>query len=439
MPSPKLRCPRGTLAIFTAFALAGLAGCSKKLKSGSATLDEPEPPVEASHEGETGQWTGHLGSLRNGRSAETLGNDNWQDAEPESVWNAQIGTGAAGIVVDAGHLYTVGNSDDKDTVFCLDAESGEQKWAVSYPCELDTRQFEGGPAATPTLDPAGGCLFVLSHEGELRCLGIADGAELWRKHLVEDFGGRRPKWGFAGAPLLVGGTLIVEAGGDGSSVVALNPDDGSEKWRAGDDECGYAAPIQLPTANGTAVAVFNAFGLVAYSIANGSELFRQRWKTNYDVNAATPLYSRGHVFLASGYGKGGGLVSVKGNSPEIVYETRDAIAQFQSPILIGDHLYLVTGDNNTKSRLNCIAFVDGSLVWTEPVGGNRGNVIAVGGHLIAVTERGEAILCEASPASFEEKGRFQAVGGRVWAPPAFAGGLLFVRNNAGELRAWNLR
>ena len=49
----------------------------------------------------------------------------------------------AGIVVDAGHLYTVGNSDDKDTVFCLDAESGEQKWAVSYPCELDTRQFAG--------------------------------------------------------------------------------------------------------------------------------------------------------------------------------------------------------------------------------------------------------------------------------------------------------
>ncbi len=430
-----LTSPVGLLLLLAAS--ASMVSCSRKLKSGTAELErdpEGESPMAQVEQG----WLGHLGSARDGRSREPLGKADWS-SEPARLWAAQVGTGVSGIVVHDGRLYTSGNSNASDVVACIDAVSGQELWSVSYPCPLDDRQFQGGPAATPTLAPAAGSLFVLSHQGELRCLDAADGSVRWKTHLVDDLGGKRPKWGYAGAPLLAGGLLVVEPGGNGCSAAALDPATGDVRWKAGSDAAAYAAPVAYPREGGWGVAFFNAAGLVGRDPADGSELFRQKWETSYDVNAATPVYHGGHFFVCSGYGKGGGLISITGGAAELVYETRDAVAQFQSAVRVEDHLFLITGDNNSKSRLNCLRFDNGELQWTEAVGGNRGNVIVVDGHLIAVSERGEVIVCKADPGGYEELGRFQAVGQPVWAPPAFAGGMLFVRSNKGELAAWDLR
>ncbi len=424
-----------TRCVGVSVVLGIFAGCSK---SGTATLGKEvseDSGLETSSEG----WRGHLGSLRDGRADGELSHVDWGAKEPELLWKKNVGAGAASVAVSGGRLYAIGNSEGKDTVFCLDAETGDEFWSISYSCSLDKRSFEGGPVATPTLDPENGRLFVLSHQGELRCLSAEDGAERWKRHLVDDFGGRRPRWGFAGAPLLVGDRLIVEPGGEDSSVVALAPSSGETLWKSGSDEPGYAAPVAYAREGGTGLAVFNAYGLVGYEVEGGKSHFRLRWKTRYEVNAATPLYHRGHFFVCSGYGKGAGLIAVKEDDAELVYENGDAVAQFQSPVRLGDYLYLVTGDNRTKSSLTCLKFVDGSMAWSEVVGGNRGNVIAIEEYLVVVTERGEAILCDASPDGFNEHGRFQASGGRVWAAPAYSGGILFIRNNEGDLSAWDLR
>ncbi len=411
------------------------AGCSKQLKSGTAEFQDGDgqAPVE-------GGWLGHLGSNRDGRSAETGWNMDWAAREPERLWKTELGTGSAGVAVAGGRVYTLGNSGGQDTVYCLDASNGDEIWSISYPCPLDKRMFEGGPASTPTLDPDAGNLFVLSHEGELRCLDTRDGGERWRRHLVEDFAGRRPRWGYAGAPLWLDGMLIVEPGASDGGVVALDAASGEVRWRAGSDAPAYAPPSVFMSGGEVAVAVFNSYGLAGYAADDGAPLFRYRWETPHDVNAATPVYVSGHFFVSSGYGKGAGLIAVpEGGGAEIVYETRDVVTQFQSAVRVGGHAYVVSGDNNTKARLTCLQLDDGSVRWAESLGGNRGNLIAVADKLIAVTERGEALLARASAESFAELGRFQAIGGRCWAPPAFADGRLYVRNNAGQLACWDLR
>lgn len=413
--------------------------CSRKLKSGTAEIDRQSRDKALPLPGRADEWLGHLGSLRNGCSGDANWRQDWRDREPESLWRAELGKGVAGVAIANGRVLAIGNAGGTDTVYCLRASDGTRIWSLSYSCPLGKRMFEGGPAATPTIDPVARRVFVLSHQGELRCIDMNSGLELWMRHYVRDLGGRMPEYGFAGAPFLSEGVLIVQPGGEGNSIVALDPETGDRRWGAGSDVPSYSAPIGFVHGGRKTVAVFNSYGLAMYSIIGGEEMGRIRWQTRYDINAATPCYFAGHVFIISGYGKGGGLISLNKNGGGVVYETRDVVCQFQSPVRAGEFLYMVSGDNTTRARLCCVRFDNGDVKWSEPMGGNRGNVILAGDKLVALSEKGEALLCEATPAGFVDMGRFQALGGRCWAPPAIAGGRLYVRNNAGRLACISLQ
>ncbi len=413
--------------------------CSRKLKSGTAQIDRKSGDKALPLLGRADEWLGHLGSLRNGRSGDVNWRQDWRDKEPELLWRTELGSGAAGVAIANGRVLAIGNASGTDTVYCLRAADGTKIWSFSYSCPVGKRMFEGGPAATPTIDSGARRVYVLSHEGELRCLDMANGIELWMRHYVRDLGGKMPQYGFAAAPFLGDGVLIVQPGGESNSVAALDPETGETRWSAGSDASSYSAPIGFEYGGRKMVAVFNAYGLAMYSLVGGEELGRFRWQTRYNINAATPCYFAGHVFIVSGYGKGGGLIALHEDGAKLVYETRDTVCQFQSPVRAGEFLYMVSGDNSTRARLCCVRFDNGDVKWSEPLGGNRGNVILAGDKLVAVTEKGEALLCEATPAGFVDRGRFQALGGRCWAPPAIAEGRLYVRNNAGRLACINLR
>ena len=81
----------------------------------------------------------------------------------------------------------------------------------------------------------------------------------------------------------------------------------------------------------------------------------------------------------------------------------------------------------------CVSRIDRRRVHDTPLHDLAGD------KLVILTEKGEALLCDAAPGAFVDRGRFQALGGRCWAPPAIAEGKLFVRNNSGRLVCYGLR
>lgn len=79
-------------------------------------------------------WPQWRGPQRNGISAESGWSETWPDSGPKVLWKASIGRGFSSFAVAKGRLYTMGNRDNVDTVFCLDAETGKEVWKHAYPC-----------------------------------------------------------------------------------------------------------------------------------------------------------------------------------------------------------------------------------------------------------------------------------------------------------------
>ena len=383
-------------------------------------------------------WPQFLGPGGDGTSVETDWNQDWRKKEPEVLWRAEVGTGCSSLAVANGLAFTLGHvRGKKDTVWCLDAGTGEVRWKKEYDQDLEPLYYSGGPSATPLV--AGDKLYVLGKDGDLRCLESATGAEVWMKSYTKDFGGREPKWGYAASPLLVNGLLICEPGGAGASVVALDPATGEVKWKAGSDPAAYATPRLFAHGSGRGLAFLNTNGLVARDVAAGTELFRVPWTTPNDVNAATPTVHDGHVLLTADYGKGTALFKTGPGAPTVVWKDDDLILQFQNTILHEGNVYCVHGGNTERASLRCIEFLTGRTRWKERVSGNRGSVLLAGGKLIVLSDAGELVLAEADPAGYRELGTVQVNKKTCWAPPSLANGLLYTRNNDGKVACVDLR
>ena len=111
------------------------------------------------------------------------------------------------MAVKDGKLYTLGWADKKDTVYCLDANTGREIRAYSYACGAG--QYPG-PRATPTVHE--GSVYTLSREGDLFCFDADNGRLRWQKHLKRDYGIRGIQRGFSGSVVISGDLIILNAG-----------------------------------------------------------------------------------------------------------------------------------------------------------------------------------------------------------------------------------
>jgi len=374
-------------------------------------------------------WPHYRGPNHDGISREKGWVAAFPQEGPKQLWKTSVGTGASSVSVSKGRLYTMGNIDNQDIVYCLDAKTGKEIWRHTYACPLAARQFEGGPAATPTV--VGDRVFTLSHTGDLFCLDAATGQARWSKNLKTDFGGSPGRWGYACSPRAENGWLILDAGGS-SSTIAVRQQDGGLVWKAGDDKCGYATPVLYDTGGSRAVLMFKGKALVSLNLADGRELWRHPWRTSYDVNAAAPIVDGRRIYISSGYNTGCALLEIRDNQPSVVWQNKNICNHFNSSVLWQDHVYGVNGNAGRDAPLTCIELATGKLKWAED-SVRGGSVMVADGKLIALTEGGELVTAEASPASFAPVARAKVLGGRCWVVPVLSGGKLYCRNNQGDL------
>ncbi|MFJ4480177.1 protein kinase domain-containing protein [Streptomyces xanthochromogenes] len=234
--------------------------------------------------------------------------------------------------------------------------------------------------------PAGPAVLLTTADGHVTALNSGTGKEMWRKAL----GGPRSQWvapGGTGA----GAVYVVTPSSDGRStaVAAVDPADGSVRWRAGaegrlrpaaadgravvllaTDPSGFTtAVVRLDTASrtarrttltapldqaqagldGDAVYLFGAGGaLVSVDSAHGTE----KWRLDTGVaRASRPVASGGRVFLTGADGRLLAFDSAKGvlvgqTNPRMNKGRYTFTPALPAPLAIGGRVYAAAPDGS---------------------------------------------------------------------------------------------
>jgi outer membrane protein assembly factor BamB len=400
----------------------------------------PAAPNSAASGSDWPQWHG---PNRNNFTSENI---TWPAAGPKQLWTAAVGDGFSGISVSKGRAYTMGNSNDLDTVWCFDARTGAVVWKYSYPTPNQYKQFPGtflGTRSTPTID--GPLVYTVSRTGSLFALDAAKGTVVWSADYFKDFHGVMPRWGFAGSPLVEGKLLIVNPGGKGASVVAFDKSTGQVVWKTGDEVANYASPVIVTVGGQRILAMMLSNGVHGYNLADGKEL----WKTpvsskNSNGTIDDPVVLGDKLFLPEYDGNSYALYKVVGNSVEEVYVNKKLVTpgfpSIANAALIGGLLYGYLGPFDRPAMI-CLDPETGDMKWKKDKIG--GPFLAAGNKLIyirsetgkAITDTGKLVVAEASPDGYKEIGSTQALPEKTqcWTAPSLANGLVYCRNTKGDV------
>lgn len=374
----------------------------------------------------TGEWPQWRGHNRDGISKETGLLKQWPEGGPPLAWKATgAGTGYSSMSVSKGRIFTMGLRGDREFIIALDAATGREAWATPHGTAYRDSRGDG-PRGTPTIDGNKG--YALGANGDLSCFDTTTGRLFWTMNVLQKFGGSNINWGISESPLVLGDKLLINAGGPGASVVALNKKDGSLIWKSQSDSAGYSSAITLEAAGVNQVVFFTSKRAMGLDLRDGRLLWEYKRPANDVANVATPIARANRVFISSDYGVGGGLVEIKNSEGSVradeIYFTREMRNHHSTSVLVGDHLY-----GFSSAVLTAMKFDSGEVVWKDRSVG-KGSLVFADGHLYCFSENGVVGLVEATPAGYREKGRFTIKQESLptWAHPVVAGGRLYIRD-----------
>jgi outer membrane protein assembly factor BamB len=394
------------------WSLAGLAVVSSLALAGSTLVADDWP-----------QWRG---PRRDGVSAERGLLKQWPSGGPPLAWQARgAGEGYSSMAVANGRLITLGARAGTEYVIAFDIASGKRLWEASNGRRFNNDRGDG-PRATPTVD--GDRVYAFGSSGDLTVLEAATGKVVWTQNLLQKFGGSNIGWGLSESPLVLSDRILVNAGGSGSSIVALRKADGSLIWRTQSDEPGYSSAVLMEAGGVRQAVFFTGERALGVDVNDGRLLWSYDRVANRTANIATPIVRDQRVFLSSDYGTGAALLSIAVEGGKVaareVYFTRDMRNHHASSVLVGDHLY-----GFSSSILTAMHFDSGKVAWRDRSVG-KGSLVFADERLYLFSENGVVGLAEASAAGYREHGRFSLRAGNLptWSHPVVSGGRLFLRD-----------
>ena len=349
----------------------------------------------------------------------------WQAAAPREIWRRPVGEGWSSFAVVGGAAVTQEQRGEQEMVVRYDLATGDQVWAHAEKAPFVTTVGGSGPRATPTI--ADGRVYSLGASGRLSCLELDGGRLLWARDVLADNQASLSTWGMASSPLVVGDVVVVQLGRGGVSLAAYDRSTGEPAWRAGTDEGSYSTPTLTTVAGREQILIVNQTSVAGHDPADGAMLWRQEWREPGERVTPPLKVAEDLLLVSAGYGAGSRLLRIAQEAGAFsvaqVWRSPRLKSKFASMVL---HEGVVYGLD------------DGVLVALDPANGRRlwkrgryghGQLLLVADLLLIQAESGEVVLVDPDPAEHRELGRFAALEGKTWNPPALSGRRLLVRNN----------
>lgn len=356
----------------------------------------------------------------------------WPPGGPPLHWQAtDIGSGYSTPVIVGGRVYLQTTRDKDEFAVALDERTGDQVWSVRIGSVGPNQgpQYTG-TRSTPTVD--NDRIYCLASGGELVCLEVADGQQLWQQHLEEDFGGKPGKWAYAESVLIDGDVLVCTPGGSQATLAALDKMSGDLLWESqvpGEESAEYASIMTAGSGSRRQYVQFLRKGLVGVAAKTGKLLWRYDKTIDEYANILTPIV-RGNRVFSAGSGTGGGVAELTGDGDRItvkeVYTERHLSASIGGAVLVGGNLY-----GASKRAMFCADFATGKISWSERAMRNASICCADGLLYVRLHGNGEVALVEPSSREYLERGRLeppQRSRSKAWPHPVVANGILYLRD-----------
>ena len=308
-------------------------------------------------------WPQWRGPERNGLSKETGLLQEWPKEGPKLLWHVKdIGDGYSTPSVVGDWLYVLSNTGkDNEFVQSRQVKDGKVGWTTKLgKVGPNMGPQYPGSRSTPTVD--GDRVYALGSDGDLVCVKLADGAEVWRKNLRTDFAGKPGQWAYSESVLIDGDVLACTPGGAEATLLALDKKNGAVIWKAALSDADKAAYASITIVNVGGIKQYVQFlekGVVGVDAKTGKQLWRYNKTASGPglANIPTPVSRDSYIYSSSQFG-GCGLIKLKVEkdefTPEQIYYQKNLPFSIGGAILLGDNLY----GTNSKG-LMCIEFTTG--------------------------------------------------------------------------------
>jgi len=185
-------------------------------------------------------WPQFMGADQNGVCAETGLMKTWPGNGPEQLWSAEVGNGYGGVAVVGNEVFLLDRIlDKKDALRCLGLADGKELWRYEY--DAPGRLSHDGSRSTPTVTEKH--VYTIGPHGHVKCIDRSTHKPVWDRNVLEEFDAKKPRWGVAQSAVLYEGSVVITPMSAKAGVVALDQATGKERWRSpGVTNLAYVTP-----------------------------------------------------------------------------------------------------------------------------------------------------------------------------------------------------
>jgi outer membrane protein assembly factor BamB len=379
-----------------------------------------------------GDWPQILGPTRSGKAEGERLLDTWPKSGPQRLWKTRLGSGYAGPAAVGERVIAFHRVGDQERVECFGTADGRSQWQADFPAsyrggvEPDT-----GPRCVPVVEA--GRVFVFGAAGDLHAVNLSDGKKLWSRALYADYDGDEGYFGAGSTPIVIAGKLLVNVGGRGAGLVALDPATGQTLWKQTDEAASYSSPVAVEVGGQRQAIFITRMNCLLVEPASGATTllfpFGQRGPT---VNAAAPLVFGGKVFATASYNVGAVHAALAGTAARTLWANDETLSsQYATPVEHAGFLYGTHGREDIGvAELRCVEAASGRVRWRVAEFGVAHPILADGKLLLQKAD-GTLVLAAADPDRYRELGRADVGASPTRALPALASGRLYVRTGSG--------
>jgi outer membrane protein assembly factor BamB len=392
-------------------------------------------------------WPQFRGPNRDGISPDKGLLKEWPKGGPPVAWKAEgVGEGYSSVAVVGDKVLTMGDLDGASHVIAVSRTDGKRLWATKVGKAGDGGGYKGS-RSTPTVD--GDKAYALGPYGDLICVNLADGKEVWTVSLPKTFKGSSGGWQYSESVLVDGDKVICTPGGKEATMLALDKNTGKVIWKgvtSKGESAGYSSAMISNAGGNKQYVTLTSLGVVSFAADTGKLLWefgnvdeKEREKKRFAHNTANiPTVvltdDPNRIFATAGYDRGGALIKLDSDggkiNPEELYWKGDLKNKHGGVIRVGEYIY---GGLDDSPELWCAEIKTGEKTWKrdndKSGAGGSASLCYADGMLYVRFQNGIVSLIEANPKKYTLVSSFKIPDpiGNAWAHPVVIGGKFYVR------------